>query len=115
MKRLFVSVVILCSLSVTAFAGKNSENINFSSTVMIGSAKVDAGEYKVSWTGTDANLQVTVSKSGKTVATAPAKLVQEKSGSVGLSTQFVNGASVVDTLQFRNFKLVLTNLTSTGE
>lgn len=115
MKRFFVSAVILCSLTVAAFAAKNSENLNVSRTMVIGTTKVAQGEYKVSWAGSDANLQLTITKNGKTVATAPAKMVQEKSGAVGVTTNTVNGAEVVDTILFRNFKFVIASPATTGE
>jgi hypothetical protein len=107
--------LIVCSLSLSAFAAKNSQDVTFSKSVKVGSTQLPAGDYKVSWTGADASLQVTIAKNGKTLATTPAKLVPVKNPSVGLGTKTVNGADILQTIQLNKFNLELTNATATGE
>jgi hypothetical protein len=69
----------------------------------------------VSWTGSDANLQVTISKNGKTIATVPAKQVPAKNFATSVSTRNVNGANVLESIQLEKFDLVLSNASASGE
>ena len=115
MKRFLGIAIILCSLSLPAFAAKNTQKVTFWQATQVGSAQVPAGTYKVSWTGTDSNLQVTINQGKKTVATAPAKLVPAKNLNVSVSTNSENGVEVLQSIQLDNFNLVFTNAGSTGQ
>lgn len=115
MNRLFASAVLLASLSIPAFAAKNSQTINLADSVKVGSTQLDAGSYKVSWTGTAPNVQVTIEARGKAPVTVPAKLVEAKNGHVAVLTNTVGGASVLESIQLNNETLVLSNAGTTGE
>jgi len=115
MKRFFAFAVILASLSVTAFAAKNSQNVTVSSPVMVGKTELPAGDYKVSWTGSGANVQVTFAERGKTPVTVPAKIVEAKNGHVALLTSTENGANVLQAVQLDNLSIMLTGSSASGE
>ncbi len=115
MKRLLGLAIILCSLSLPAFAAKNTKTITFWENTKVGSTQVPAGDYKVSWTGADSNVQVTIARNGKTLATVPAKLVPANNEHVGMSTNTVNGVAVLESIQLDKFSLELTKPASAGE
>lgn len=115
MKRFFGFAILLASLSVPAFAAKNSQNISITDTVKVGATQLPAGTYKVTWTGTGSNAQVTIAQKGKASVTVPAKVVDAKNGHVALLTNTVNGSTVLETIQLNDLSLVLTGGTSSGE
>ena len=108
MKRLLGMAFLICALSASAFAAKTSQTLTFGHAVKVGTTQVPAGTYKVSWTGQDTNLQVTIAKNGKTVATVPAKLVPTTNPFVSFSTRTVEGADVLEMIQLKDLNLVLT-------
>lgn len=115
MKRLFGFALILGLLSLPAFAAKNSENLNLSTPVKLGTTQLAAGSYDLKWTGTGATVQVAITQNGKTVATVPAKAVQAKNNQVSLSTNTVGGVNVLESIQLHKVNLIFTGATSTGE
>ena len=115
MKRIVAFAFIALSLSVAAFAAKNSQDITLHKVVKVGTVQLPQGSYKVSWTGSDANAQVTIAKEGKTVVTAPVKIVPAKNVGVSLSTKTLNGSEVLEMIQLEKLDIVLTNATATGE
>jgi hypothetical protein len=79
MKRLvgFASMVVL--LAAPAFAaGNKTQTVIIPEKVQIGTTQVPAGTYKLDYTGTGANVQVTLTQSKKTVATFGAKAIDQK-------------------------------------
>ena len=98
MKRFFGFALIVLSLSLPSFAAKNSSSISFSTPVKVGATVVAPGDYKISWTGTDANVQVTFSKDNKTIVTVPAKLTEKKNGSASKNTTQEGGATVLKSI-----------------
>jgi len=115
MKRCFAFALMLALLSVPAFAAKNSQNVSITDPVKVGSTQLPAGDYKVSWTGTGSNVQVTIAEKGKASVTVPAKIVEAKNGHVALLTNTVSGASVLESIQLDNLSIVLTSATASGE
>ena len=109
MKCFFGFALVVLSLSMPAFAAKNSEDMTFTKNVKVGSTQVPAGDYKISWTGTDSNVQVSITQLGKTVVTVPAKLEPRKNPYASLSTANIGGAEVLQAIQFEKLNLVLTS------
>ena len=95
MKRYIGLAIALLALSLPAFAAKNSASVTLATPVTIGSTKLAAGDYNISWTGADANVQVTIAQNGKKVVTVPAKLVNAKNGYTSIDTATENGSTVV--------------------
>lgn len=118
MKRYFVSALILSSLSIPVFAAKNSQTITFSTPVTVGAAKLPAGEYKLSWTGSAPDVQVTLEQKnvGKPVtASVPAKLVAEKHGRTSLTTDSKSGANALQNVQLKDITLTFTSTPVSGQ
>lgn len=115
MKRFLIAAFVLAAFSVTAFAAKNSQSINLSNPVKIGSTQLAPGSYKVSWTGTAPDVQVTIASKakGSTPVTVPAKLVDAKNGHVAVQTNVVNGVEVLQAIQLDDASLMLN--AATGE
>jgi len=107
MKR-FSSLLILSTLlAVTAFAANGgSGKITFDSAVKVGSTELPAGDYKVTWTGSGDNAQVTL-KQGKTSTTTTAQVVEVRHTADAISTKNENGSRVLTEIQFRDTTLVL--------
>lgn len=108
MKSFFGYALLFASLSIPALAARNSQTITLSDTTRVGSTQLAAGDYKVSWTGTAPNVQVTITAKGKPSVTVPAKLVDVKNGHVALQTDTQGGVRVLQTIQLDNENLVLT-------
>ncbi len=76
-----LSTVVLVLLSVSAWAGdKMKANIHIYETVHIGSTELPPSEYKITWTQSDSNAEVTFSQGKKVIATVPAHVTQERGG-----------------------------------
>jgi hypothetical protein len=115
MKRFFGFALMLALLSVPAFAAKNSQNVSVTDPIKVGSTQLPAGDYKVSWTGTGSNVQVTIAEKGKASVTVPAKIVEAKNGHVALLTNTVGGTNVLESIQLNDLSIVLTGATASGE
>ena len=107
MKR-FSSLLILSTLlAVGAFAAnEGSGRVTLDSAVKVGSTELPAGNYKVTWTGSGENAQVTL-KQGKTSATTTAKVVEVRRNNDAIATKSENGSKVLTEIQFHDTTLVL--------
>jgi hypothetical protein len=72
MKRFFGFALLLVLFAVPAFAGSKTQKVTIGTPVQVGSTKVAAGIYDLTYTGTGSNVQVTLTKNRKTVVTFPA-------------------------------------------
>jgi hypothetical protein len=118
MKRFYVLALILSALSIPAFAAKNSQTINLADATTVGSAKLPAGEYKLSWTGSAPDVQVTLEQknAGKpATVTLPAKLVSEKHDHTQLTTTSKNGAATLQNVQLKDITLTFTSTPASGQ
>jgi hypothetical protein len=115
MKRFFGFALLVASLSVPAFAAKNSQNVTFTDAIRVGSTQLPAGDYKVSWTANGSNAQVTIAEKGKASVTVPAKLIDAKNGHIAVLTNTVGGVAVLETIQLDNLSLIIGGATGSGE
>ena len=80
MKSASISKAILAvsiMLAGTAFAGDSHKgNFQISSPALVSGKQLPAGDYVAKWDGTGPDVQVSIVKNGKTLATVPAKLVE---------------------------------------
>jgi hypothetical protein len=114
MKRFFGYALLLALITAPAFAAKNSQSLTFSDPVIVGSTTLPAGDCKVTWTGTGNDVQVTLQDSGKTVTVA-ARVIQEKHNQVGYLANKQGGVDQIQTINLRNFSLVLQGATTSGQ
>ena len=107
MKRIASLMILLTMISAAAFAADSgSGKIRLDSAVKVGSTELPAGDYKVTWSGSGDNTQVTLTQ-GKTKATATAQLVEVRRNTDAISTKNENGSRVLTEIQFRDKTLVL--------
>ena len=112
MKRL-VSLILLSTLiAVTALAADGgSGKIRLDTAVKVGTTELPAGDYKVKWTGSGANAQVTLTQ-GKTTATVPAQVVEVRRNNDAFSTKSESGSRVLTETQFQKETLVFQSTTA---
>ena len=115
MNRFLKYALLLAAFSLPALAAKNSQTVTLTDPVEVGSTQLPAGNYKVTWTGTGSNVQVTIAEKGKTSVTVPAKLVDAKNGHVALQTGTVGGVRVLQAIQLDSASLVFGDATVHGE
>jgi hypothetical protein len=115
MKRFLGFALLIASLSVPAFASKNSQNITFTDAVRVGSTQLPAGEYKITWTANGSNAQVTIAEKGRASVTVPAKLGDAKNDHIAVLTNTVGGVAILETIQLNNLSLVIGGGTAAGE
>jgi hypothetical protein len=118
MKRILGFAIILSSLAVPAFAAQKNQNITLPEAATIGSTKLPAGEYKISWTGTAPNVQVTLEQKDAgqpRTATLPAKLVAEKHYRNQLTTNKLPGGTTLETVQLKDVTLSFTSTPASGQ
>jgi len=77
--RLKSVILILFLLTATAltFAAVNKSTVTFSQSVTVAGTTLDPGEYKVEWSGTGSEVDVTFWRGKNKILTTPAK-VDEK-------------------------------------
>jgi len=79
MNRLAVFASILVLFASPAF-GKSTktQTVVIPQNVQVGSTQLPAGTYKLAYTGSGSDVQVTLTQAGKTVVTFAAKAVEQK-------------------------------------
>ena len=84
-KRTAIPLLLLFSAMLTAMvvlnstATADSKHITFTEPVTVGNVVLEPGEYEVVWEGSGPEVLVSFMKGNKTVATATARLILEKS------------------------------------
>jgi len=114
MKRFFGYALMLALTAAPVMAAKNSQSINLSQNVKVGTTDIPAGNVKVTWTGTGDAVQVTLTASGKSI-TVPAKLVTEKNGHKGYVVNNKAGVDELQTIQLNDVSLQLQSPASSGQ
>ncbi len=114
MKRFLGYAAMLALLSAPAFAAKNSGTVNLSEPVTVGTTQLPAADYKVTWTGTGSNVQVTLAH-GKSTVTVPAKLVEKKNNVNSVLTDSKGGSAVLETINLSNVTIEFGSSTSSGQ
>jgi hypothetical protein len=78
--RFICATFALLLFSLSGWAGdKMRANIQIYQTVRIGSTELAPGEYKMTWTQSESNAEVTFSRGKKVIATVPAHVTRERS------------------------------------
>ena len=117
MKRFLGYAAILVLLSAPAFAAKNSSTITINQAVTVGTTQLPAAEYRISWTGTGSNAQVTFEnvKDVKSTVTVPAKVVDQKNAVNSVLTSTKGGTNVLEGINLNKVTLVLTSTPASGQ
>jgi len=114
MKRISVFALMLALFTIPALAAKNSQSLTLLDAVTVGTTQLPPAEYKVTWTGTGDNAQVTLTH-GKTVVTVPAKVTAEKHDLSGILTDSQGGSNVLEAIRLNNVNIVLANAPHAGQ
>jgi hypothetical protein len=76
-----LGTIVLVLLSVSGWASdKMKANIQIDQTIHVGSTQLAPGEYKMTWTESGSNAEVTFAQGRKVIATVPAQITEERSG-----------------------------------
>ena len=99
--KYFALLAFVASLTLGAFAkGPNEGKFTLSDNVQIGSTQLKPGDYKATWEGTGADVQVKILKGKDVVATVPAKLEDKPSGQSSVSLGTANGVRTLVGIDF---------------
>ena len=113
-KRVLAFTFILAFLPFAANAASNSAHVVLSNNVTVGATELPKGTYKVVWTGTDPNVQVTFTN-GNWTKTVPAHIVEGRNNVQAEMTDAKGNKTVLTALQFRNATLQFGDGTHAGE
>jgi hypothetical protein len=87
MKKSAIAVTLFSAallFSSGAIAGEgNKGTLHLDSSVSVEGKKIDAGTYKVEWTGSGSDVQVTLLRGKNTVATFPAHVTEQANANAG--------------------------------
>jgi hypothetical protein len=97
---IFSLVLVLAAAAFAADGGKGSFQI--SAPAQVNGTTLPAGDYVAKWTGSGPNVQVSITRDGKTVATVPGKVVQlsQKASTDSAELQLRGGTRELTGLQF---------------
>jgi hypothetical protein len=113
-KRVLAFTFILASLPFAANAAKNSANVVFDNPVTVGNTEVPKGTYKVVWTGTDPNVQVTFTNRNLS-KTVPAQIVEGRNNMEAELTDSKDNKTFLTGLQLKDATLKFGDGAHTGE
>jgi hypothetical protein len=110
----FSKIILMFSL-VLALVGSgvaadtHKANFQISESVQVNGTELAPGDYVAKWAGDGPDVQVSITRNGKEMATAPAKLVQLTRKASDDSSEVRNGGSgrELSTLQFAGKKYSL--------
>jgi hypothetical protein len=102
-------VFVAFSLSSGVFAkDPNEGKFSLTEPAQIGSTQLKAGDYKVTWEGTGADVQVKILQGKNVVATSSAKLVDKSLGTDAVTLGSASGGvKTVEEIDFSNRKQAL--------
>jgi len=122
MKRLLGFALVAAVLVTPAFAGikgfagigSHNPTVTIPENVQVGSTKVPAGDYKIAWTGSGSDVQVTLSQKDKVVATFSAKTAGG-SNSPNVQTEKKGDVLFLNTITLKAVSLVVEDTPHTGQ
>ena len=95
-------------------ASKNTANIILDSNVTVGTTELPKGTYKVVWTGTDPNVQVTFT-SNKFSKTVPAQIVEGRNNMEAELTDSKDNKTFLTGIQLKDATLKFGDGAHAGE
>ena len=112
-QALFTFILAFLPLAANA-ASPNSAHVVLDSNVTVGTTELPKGTYKVVWTGTDPNVQVTFT-SGNWTKTVPAHIVEGRNNMEAEMTDVKGNKTFLTALELRNATLQFGDGTHAGE
>jgi hypothetical protein len=115
MTKRYLAFTFILALPFAAYAAsQNSAHIVLDSTVTVGTTELPKGNYKVVWTGTDPNVQVTFIN-GDWTKTVPAHIVEGRNNLEAEMTNVKDNKTFLTALEFHNATLQFGGATQSGE
>ena len=115
MTKRFLFTFILAFLPFAANAAtQNSAHIELDNNVTVGTTELPKGTYKVVWTGTDPNVQVTFTN-GNLSKTVPAHIVEGRNNIEAEMTDVKGDKTFLNAIQLHDATLQFGNSTHAGE
>jgi hypothetical protein len=96
-------------LAVSAFAA-NKGSVQLMDSVNVSGTQLKAGDYSLKWEGTGQNVQLSILKGNKVVATTPARLVdlnESSRGDVAVVNTNADGSKSLSEIRFGGKKYAL--------
>jgi hypothetical protein len=113
-KRILAFTFIFAILPFAAnAASKNTANVVLDSNVTVGTTELPKGTYKVVWTGTDTNAQVTFTNS-KLSKTVPAQIVEGRNNMEAELTDSKDNKTILTAIQLKDATLKFGDGTHAG-
>jgi hypothetical protein len=113
-KRALAFSFILALPFAAYAASQNSAHIVLDNAVTVGTTELPKGSYKVVWTGTDPNVQVTFSN-GAWTKTVPAHIVEGRNNIEAEMTNFKDNKTFLTAIELHNATLQFGDATHSGE
>jgi hypothetical protein len=107
-KGLLLGLALL--LATGAFAAANKGSMQLVDPVTVSGKQLPAGDYSVKWDGSGPNVELSILKGNKVVATTPARLIdlsQKPSGDAAIVQQNGDGSKALTELHFSGKKYAL--------
>jgi len=114
MNRFFSCAVILAMFAAPAFGGMKPQTVVVGQNISVGTTQLPAGNYKLTYTGSGSNVQVTLMQGRKTAATFTAKEVAVKNVR-GVETTSRGGVVSLVAIQIKDVRLELVDAPQTGQ
>ena len=108
-KIMLLSLALL--LATSAFAGDTHKgSVQFFNPVQLNGKELAAGVYQVKWEGNGSNVEMSILRSGKVLATAPAQVVelnQKPGADAALINNNADGSRSITEIRFAGKKYAL--------
>jgi len=114
MNRFFSCAVVFAMFAAPAFAGMKPQTVIVGQNISVGTTPLPAGDYKLTYTGSGSNVQVTLMQGKKTAATFTAKEVAVKNIR-GVETASHDGVVSLVAIQLKDVRLELVDAPQAGQ
>ena len=108
-KTMMLSLALL--LATSAFAGDTHKgSVQFFNDVQLNGKQLPAGEYQVKWEGSGSNVEMSILRNNKVLATTPAQLVElneKPSANAALINNNTDGTRSISQIRFAGKKQAL--------
>ena len=108
-KIIMMSCLALALVGSSVASEAHKANFQISQSVVVNGTELAPGDYVAKWTGEGPDVQVSITRNGKELASAPAKVVQlsQKAPEDASEIRNSNGGRELSTLQFAGKKYSL--------
>lgn len=102
-----LAALFIISVSVASAWPKSKKTINLREPTIVGSVTLQPGEYAIDWSGTAPDVQVSFSRDGRTMVTAPAALELAQNQKESIMTSRITQSGLCSLLEINFHKATL--------